>query len=976
LANGFPVTGLYDSGSNVSLINSKFLNDKINIKQIVSGRDVIKGLTGTAKTQGIVTMEIKICNIENKFQFFIVKENVIDCEFLLGLDVIKKFRLCQDENLIISQKQELQKINKQNNISELSANRMEQIIKKNEIIFATSKFDIGTVKDYEATVKLIENRYISKKPYRCSFQDKIEIEKQVDDLLKAGLIEESSSPYAAPVTMVFKKEEGRRSRLCIDFKELNKIVVPESQPFPRIEDLTIRARNCEFFSKLDVNSAFWSIPVREKDRYKLAFVTHHGHWQWKCLPFGLRSAPAVFQRVLAGVIRRNKLDAFTVNYIDDILVFSKNYKEHVSHVEQVFKALIEQGFKLNKKKCQFAQGKIIYLGHELGNNIIKPINDNLEAIKKFPTPKTKKQVRQFLGKINFYLEFIPKHVILLNPLRNLLRKNVIFDWTEECRNSFESTKEYLCAVPALAIFDPESPIFIFTDASVEGVGAILKQPQENGSLKSVFFFSRKLTDAQKRKKAIFIECLAIKEAILYWQYHLIGKKFIVFTDHRPLENFNTKKSNDAELLQILNYISQFDFEIVYNPGKDNVEADCLSRNPVLDSNEDTDYNSVIKTSNVLKLHDIRENQKLLKFDNKCIVKSDIIYKVLNKREKIWITEDFGKSLIKDVHVNQGHIGSKQLILTLGQKFYFKNMYKHIRLICRSCETCIKNKSRIGCFKAPLSQLGPAKEPLEIVSLDTIGGFKGNKKYLHLAVDHFTRFAYIITSRTQVAKDFISLIKKVEKDGSIKLVLTDQYPGINSTQFKQYLTEKKITIVFTAVDCAFSNGLNERANQTIINRIRCKMYGNRNKSWPQVAEECVKDYNNTIHSSTGFTPNYLLTGGNESFLPEEISDDDLTNLADNREKAFKKSREIHNQNKEYYDKNVKQIDYKVGDLVYVRSANKLNRDKLDPIRDGPFKIKKKISDVMFLLDSRLKKYESNIFHASKLVPHSEGVYLRS
>jgi len=459
---------------------------------------------------------------------------------------------------------------------------------------------------------------------------------------------------------------------------------------------------------------------------------------------------------------------------------------------------------------------------------------------------------------------------------------------------------------------------------------------------------------------------------------LLGKKFFVFTD-RPLENLNIKKSNDMELVQILNYISQFDYEIVYNPGKDNIEADCLSRNPVLVSHEDTDNDSVIKISNLLRLNDIKENQKLLKIDDKCIIKNNIIYKTLNNKEKIWTTEEFGKSLITDVHVHQGHIGTKQLILTFGQKFYFKNMYKHIRLTCRSCKTCIKNKSRIGCFKAPLSQLGPAKEPLEIVSIDTIGGFKGNKstkKYLHLAVDHFTRFAYLITSKTQVARDFINLIKKVEKDGGIKLVLSDQYPGINSAQFKQYLNKQKVALVFTAVDCSFFNGLNERTNQTLVNRIRCKIHENKDKSWPQIAEECVKDYNNTIHSSTGFTPNYLLTGLNHSFLPDEINDNNLTNLANNRKIAFKNSKEIHNRNKEYYDKNVKQIDYKVGDLVYVQSVNKLNKNKIDPIRAGPFKIKEKISNVMFLLDSRFRKKESNIFHASKLVPQSEGVYPRS
>lgn len=296
-----PAIGLYDSGSNISLINYNFLNKKDKIKSIISGDKNIKGVAGIAKSEGTVTLKIKICNIENNFSFFIIKSKTFKEDLLLGLDLIQKFKLCQDENLKITQKCETKK-EIQVNLNELQDNKglpntIQTILQENEEVFAKAKFDIGTVKGYEATIKLIENKYISRKPYRCSFQDKIEIEKQIKELLKAGLIEESCSPYAAPVTMVYKKEEGKKSRLCIDFTELNKILVPESQPFPRIDDLKVRARNCKYFSKLDVNSAFWSIPVREKDKYKLAFVTHQGHWQWKCLPFGLKTSPAIFQRV-------------------------------------------------------------------------------------------------------------------------------------------------------------------------------------------------------------------------------------------------------------------------------------------------------------------------------------------------------------------------------------------------------------------------------------------------------------------------------------------------------------------------------------------------------------------------------------------------------------------------------------------------------------------------------------------------------
>lgn len=291
---------------------------------------------------------------------------------------------------------------------------------------------------------------MARKPYKCSPENKVEIENQIQELLKAGLIEESYSPYAAPVLLVFKKEDGRKSRLCIDYKELNKIVVPESQPFPRIEDLTVKAGKCKFFTKLDITSAFWSIPIREKDRYKSAFVTHHGHWQWKSLPFGLKSSPAIFQRVLSSVLK-NDLEAFVVNYIDDILIFSDTYENHLKHVNLTLKALCSEGFKLNFEKCKFAQNKVMYLGHLIGENFVQPVKDNLTAIENFPQPENRTQIRQFLGKINFYIKFLPRQAILLKPLHNLLRKNVEFKWSEECNTSFVEAKKLLCSAPILAI---------------------------------------------------------------------------------------------------------------------------------------------------------------------------------------------------------------------------------------------------------------------------------------------------------------------------------------------------------------------------------------------------------------------------------------------------------------------------------------------------------------------------------------------
>lgn len=198
---------------------------------------------------------------------------------------------------------------------------------------------------------------------RCTIEDKKEIEEQVSKLLEKNLIEESYSPFAAPVTLAYKKYENRRSRLCINFRDLNKIVVPQSQPFPLIEDLMVKTRNCKFFSTLDINSASWSIPWRISDRQKTAFITQGGHFQWTCLPFGLKTSPAIFQRILSNIIRKHKFTDFAINYIDDILIFSRTFSEHITHLTQLFRAIKEGGFRLKFSKCTFASDSVKYLGH-------------------------------------------------------------------------------------------------------------------------------------------------------------------------------------------------------------------------------------------------------------------------------------------------------------------------------------------------------------------------------------------------------------------------------------------------------------------------------------------------------------------------------------------------------------------------------------------------------------------------------------
>ncbi|CAI6364066.1 unnamed protein product [Macrosiphum euphorbiae] len=288
----------------------------------------------------------------------------------------------------------------------------------------------------------------------------------------------------------------------------------------------------------------------------------------------------------------------------------------------------------------------------------------------------------------------------------------------------------------------------------------------------------------------------------------------------------------------------------------------------------------------------------------------------------------------------------------------------------ACEVCIKNKSRRSQQIGLLSKLGPATKPYEIMSIDSVGGFGGNKstkKYLHMLADHFTRYAFISTSKGQNARDFISLIDPVAKQHQIKIILADQYTGINSKEVKNYMKSMNITLIFTSVDCPESNGLNERLNQTLVNRIRCKINsGEERGAWSKIAEKCIREYNRTTHSVTKFSPVYLLNGIKSNIVPTELQENNY-NLKADRDKALKNSTNNYEKNKKRVDRTRIDHTFQENDLDYIENGNKMNRNKLDEIRSGPFRIIKKVSNTIYEVEGPKKRKEINFYHSSKLIP---------
>ena len=366
-------------------------------------------------------------------------------------------------------------------------------------------------------------------------------------MLDHGVIERSTSDWASPMVTVKKKDGSLR--LCVDYRRLNGLSKADAYPMPRVDDLIDRVGNAKFISTLDLTKWYWQVPVRESDREKTAFPTPYGLFLFRRMPFGLQGAPATFQRMIDELL--DGLGQSASAYIDDVIVFSSSWSEHLTHLEEVLRRIQFAGLTVKERKCQFAMQECEYLGHSVGSGKVCPVELKVQAIRSFEVPKTKTQVRSFLGLTGYYRKFIPQYASLAVPLTDLTRKTQPnrVTWTPACAVAFAKLKDALCASPILASPNFEKQFVLHTDASDRGVGAVLSQVGEDGLDHPIAYFSRKLLPREEKYSTVKKECLAIKLGVQTFHVYLMGSTFKIQTDHRSLEWLNRLKDTNARLTQ-------------------------------------------------------------------------------------------------------------------------------------------------------------------------------------------------------------------------------------------------------------------------------------------------------------------------------------------------------------------------------------------------------------------------------------------
>ncbi|MEW8546122.1 MAG: reverse transcriptase domain-containing protein [Candidatus Thiodiazotropha sp.] len=463
-------------------------------------------------------------------------------------------------------------------LSETERSELLQFLKRNADVFSTSLQDLGRTDLYQHSIETDPTAPPVHLPfYRQAPHVREEIQKQVDDMLADGIIEPSSSIWNSPVVLVRKK--NNTFRFAVDYRKLNKITLSISHPLPRLECVfdTIGQADAKIFSTLDLASGFWQIPMDPETRHKAAFITHNGVYEWTRMPFGLKNAPMTFQMVMGQVLRELNWK-HVLCYIDDILVFSSNFQEHLIHLEQVFDSLRKAKLTLKSEKCHFAVEQVKYLGHIITKDGVEVDPDNTSKVRSFPRPKSQKEIRTFLGLCNYYRRFIENFSKIASPLNALLAKDRKFVWNEACETSFNKLKEALITAPVLKYPNMNEPFILSTDASGTAIGYILGQKDEQGREMVVAYGGRSLRPDERKYTVSEQECLAVVEGIKAYSMYL-SKKFTVYTDHQALKWLHSIKDPQGRLGRWAIALQGKDFEVIHKIGRVHKNADALSRLP-------------------------------------------------------------------------------------------------------------------------------------------------------------------------------------------------------------------------------------------------------------------------------------------------------------------------------------------------------------------------------------------------------------
>lgn len=663
-----------------------------------------------------------------------------------------------------------------------------------------------------------------------------------------GVIARVDEPSDWCAGMVVVPKPNGKVRICVDLTKLNESVEREKHPLPAVDQTLAQLTGAKLFSKLDANSGFWQVELSEESALLTTFISPFGRYNFRRLPFGISSAPEHFQKKMTQILEGHE---GVVCQTDDVLVYGRDKSEHDKRLHAVLQKLRNKGVTLNDEKCEFAKTEIKFVGHVINGDGIKPDPDRVNAIRDMNAPTDISGVRRFLGMVNQMGKFSPNLAEKTKPIRDLLSKNNLWTWDNAQEQAFIEVKQELCSSPVLALYDPNKETIVSADASSYGIGAVITQVQENGVRRPVACASRALTPTEQRYAQIEKEALALTWACDRFHDYILGLKFRLETDHKPLIPLLGSKSLSELPPRIQRFrmrLMRFSYDITHVPGKELYTPDTLSRSPIqerkpADENYLSDSTCFVEyvienlPATVKRLDQIRTE---LKSDPVCSklmtlamggwptdkAQLDELVKpywglrgeitmadgLLLKGDRLVIPPALRAEILEKLH--EGHLGIAKCRERAKASVWWIGLSSQIEDVVNSCHICAE--SRNDCAE-PLIQTPLPKYPWQRAGTDLFH-FKG-KTYL-LVVDYFSRYVEIARLTSTTSEDAIVHLKSIfGRHGIPEVLVSDNGPQYASEAFVRFSEDFGFEHVTSSPRYPQSNGEAERTVQTIKKLLR-------------------------------------------------------------------------------------------------------------------------------------------------------------
>lgn len=947
---GKSFNALLDSGASVSILGRGSLEflDQSNIK-IKPLRSFVRTADGTAnEVHGYVNIPVSFNGKTELFRFCVCPS--LQMELYLGIDFWHTFHVVPMAINAISIDS-----HPSENEHQLTETQKLELQTVKDLFPSFEKQGLGRTNLIEHTIDVGGTPYIKQRYYSISPVVREKLYQEVDRMLELDVIEESSSSWSSPVVLV-NKPNGK-VRLCLDSRKLNGVTKKDAYPLPLIDGLLGRLRETRFISSLDLKDAFWQIPLAIEARDKTAFtVPGRPLYQFKVMPFGLCNAPQTMCRLMDRVIPHRLHDRVFV-YLDDLLIISATYDEHIQLLKLVAQQLSDANLTINVQKSHFLLKEIKYLGFLVGELGLRVDPSKVEAIVDFPVPSTTKQTRRLLGMAGWYRRFIPNFSEIAAPITDLTKQGKKFKWTPEAQLAFQTLKDKLTSAPVLINPNYNRPFFIRCDASTQGIGSVLYQKSNDGDELPISFMSSKLNKAQKNYSITELEMLAAVLSVKKFRPYIEGSEFTIITDHASLQ-WLMRNQNDltGRLARWCLKLQHFNFKFEHQRASQNIVPDALSR-AFDDVTEEFSNSLELQVDSIDLASHYFEDEDYVALKNKIEsdptlysefkVKDDKIFiRLVPKHKepicdvpiyKLWVPRNLVDTLLKEAHDDplSSHGGIKKTLLRLRMYYFWPGMIHDVRKYVLSCESCKTNKSPNQTLRPPLGSLHISDRPFQKIFIDLLGPYprsKSGKIFIIIVVDQLSKFVVLKTVNRATAKKIVDFLE--EEIFCVfnvpECILSDNGTQFVGKELAVLLKKYSIKHLRTAIYSPQANA-SERVNRSIIEAIRSYISTD-HRDWDVLLPEITSALRSAHHETIGCSPHYALFGYQKindakaydllrylNCLSE--GEVDILSTPDNLKLAHKTIREniqkAFKNNESRYNLRSRTVEYYPGQPVYVR-----------------------------------------------------------